>query len=178
MGVLKAKVGTEWVEVLGTAGISTPDADIRYVRTTGDSMTGFLSLHADPASPSHAARRNFVEDQISELSGLVDSLYVDKSGETGMTGNCKTTGYFYAEAAVASDLHVRSGATNPYADTNTGAIMYFAGTMESSTDNASSTANLRLRRLGSAAGAVGEPLIRFHRTSDNDILGTIAVASA
>ena len=37
-----------------------PNTDVRYVNIVGDTMTGFLTLNADPTQPMHAATRQFV----------------------------------------------------------------------------------------------------------------------
>ena len=34
-----------------------PNTDVRYVNITGDTMTGFLTLNADPTQAMHAATR-------------------------------------------------------------------------------------------------------------------------
>jgi phage-related tail fiber protein len=42
-------------------GISQTDADIRYINTSGDAMSGFLTLNANPTSATHAATKAYVD---------------------------------------------------------------------------------------------------------------------
>jgi microcystin-dependent protein len=55
-------------------------ADIGAVAKAGGTMTGFLTLHADPSSSMHAATKQYVD------SVLAPTNYVLKSGDT-MTGD-------------------------------------------------------------------------------------------
>jgi Chaperone of endosialidase len=55
-----------------------------FVKRAGDSMAGFLSLHADPTSAMHAATKRYV-DQFY----VNQNLFVQKAGDT-MTGNLGT----------------------------------------------------------------------------------------
>jgi len=50
-----------------TVGIHNHDAD--YVELAGDTMTGFLTLNADPINPLHAATMGYVDTLIAAVSG-------------------------------------------------------------------------------------------------------------
>jgi hypothetical protein len=61
--------------------IDTVNGDARYVNMTGDTMTGYLTLNADPVNAMHAATRNYVDNDIISL----EALKVNRAGDT-MTG--------------------------------------------------------------------------------------------
>lgn len=44
---------------------SNTENDARYLRLTGGSLTGFLTLHADPTNNLHAATKRYVDDEIT-----------------------------------------------------------------------------------------------------------------
>ncbi len=66
-----------------TSFVTTQINNIDNLETAGGSMTGFLSLHADPALDLHAATKRYVDNQ--------DDLLVSKSGST-MTGDLVLNG--------------------------------------------------------------------------------------
>jgi len=43
------------------------DPTLKFVENSGDTMTGFLTLHADPINSLHAATKNYVDNKIEEL---------------------------------------------------------------------------------------------------------------
>jgi hypothetical protein len=45
-----------------SASVSTVDLDSRFINTSGDTMTGFLSLHANPTSALQAATKQYVDE--------------------------------------------------------------------------------------------------------------------
>ncbi len=45
----------------GAGGLDVVTADARYVNAVGDTMSGALTLNADPASPMHAATKQYVD---------------------------------------------------------------------------------------------------------------------
>jgi len=51
--------------VSGTTAVTTADitalVNATYVNVTGDSLTGFLTLHADPEQPTHAVTKQYVD---------------------------------------------------------------------------------------------------------------------
>lgn len=59
--------------------VTREKGDARYVRKSGDTMTGFLTLNANPSNNLHAATKQYVDNQVSTGS------FVSKSGDT-MTG--------------------------------------------------------------------------------------------
>jgi len=61
--------------------IDTVNGDARYVNMTGDTMTGYLTLNADPVNAMHAATRDYVDNDIISL----EALKVNRAGDT-MTG--------------------------------------------------------------------------------------------
>lgn len=60
-----------------TDAINLRTADGRYINTSGDTMTGFLSLHASPTQPSHASTKQYVDEAVSGLASAVTSGTVD-----------------------------------------------------------------------------------------------------
>lgn len=61
-----------------------------YVKLSGDTMSGYLTLHADPISAMHAATKGYIDSGLSALSSglsisLLDTRYVNVTGDT-MTG--------------------------------------------------------------------------------------------
>ena len=53
----------------GGGGIDQATADFRYVNVTGDVMSGFLSLHADPTDALHAATKAYVDAFVGSGGG-------------------------------------------------------------------------------------------------------------
>lgn len=78
-GVLQLDINTRatYVQLVSTSGILQSDIDSRVLRS-GDTMTGFLNLHANPTSNSHAANKAYADSQ--------DNLRVLKTGDT-MSGD-------------------------------------------------------------------------------------------
>lgn len=64
--------------------IGTTDLDTRYVNLTGDTLTGFLTLHADPTSPLHAANKRYV-DEVAQGLSIKPSDYVATTGSLSAT---------------------------------------------------------------------------------------------
>jgi hypothetical protein len=44
-----------------TTGTAGPPAGVDYVDIAGDTMTGFLTLSADPVAPLHAATKQYID---------------------------------------------------------------------------------------------------------------------
>ena len=57
-----------------TDAVSLQYADTRYVNVTGDTMTGFLTLHADPTSSLHATTKQYVDMFVSGIIWLTPVL--------------------------------------------------------------------------------------------------------
>ena len=50
--------------------------DTDYVNVSGDTMTGPLSINADPTDPSHAANKSYVD---AVVNNTIDGIFVDNS---------------------------------------------------------------------------------------------------
>ena len=77
-----------------------PNTDVRYVNITGDTMTGFLTLSADPTQAMHAATRQYVDAQAGNAGD--GALTVNGNDITVTT----TGGQFTANKADATTLAV------------------------------------------------------------------------
>ena len=51
------------------------------VSVSGDTMTGFLTLHSKPQQPYHAASKNYVDEVAANLTSGTGTNYVHISGE-------------------------------------------------------------------------------------------------
>jgi hypothetical protein len=67
--------------------------DLRYVNVAGDTMTGFLTLNADPTSNLHAATKQYVDGEIAAATStaVFDGYYVNVTGDA-MIGNLSMGG--------------------------------------------------------------------------------------
>ena len=92
-----------------TSFVTTQINNIDNLETAGGSMSGFLSLHADPALDLHAATKRYVDNQ--------DDLLVSKSGSI-MTGDLVLNG------APSVD---NQAATKKYTDDNIATRLPLAG---------------------------------------------------
>ena len=92
-----------------TSYVTTQINNIDNLETAGGSMSGFLSLHADPALDLHAATKRYVDNQ--------DDLLVSKSGAV-MTGDLVLNG------APSVD---NQAATKKYTDDNIATRLPLAG---------------------------------------------------
>jgi hypothetical protein len=106
VGKLIPMISVDWSYVINTpttiAGYGITDAytktesDNRFVNVTGDSMTGFLTLSADPTSALHAATKAYVDAVVNGLNwkhsvtaattGTLPS-YAVSGGNTILTGS-------------------------------------------------------------------------------------------
>lgn len=77
-----------------TDALNMQTGDSRYVNITGDTMTGFLTLNADPTNALHAATKQYVDAVVA------GSGYVLKTGDT-MTGPLNMSGNFITNIANA-----------------------------------------------------------------------------
>ena len=80
-GVMKVYSGSAWV----AAYVSGAD----FVPLLGGTMTGFLTLHADPSNALHAATKQYVDSAISgiNLSGYLALAGGTMAGNLGMDNN-------------------------------------------------------------------------------------------
>lgn len=60
---------------LGTDAVPLTFGDNRWANISGDTMTGFLTLNADPTAPLHAATRQYVLNQIAAVPGFNGSWF-------------------------------------------------------------------------------------------------------
>ena len=56
--------------------VSNTTASNTYVKKTGDSMTGFLTLHADPTNLLHASTKRYVDNSVNNLRTYSDATFV------------------------------------------------------------------------------------------------------
>jgi len=59
-----------------TGGTAGPPAGVDYVDVAGDTMTGFLTLSADPVAPLHAATKQYVDARALPAGGLTGEALV------------------------------------------------------------------------------------------------------
>jgi Chaperone of endosialidase len=128
---------SQWVQV-GSAGGGgggvAPDMGA-YVLKAGDTMQGFLTLHAHPTMPFHAATKQYVDDNDEVGSGGTgiseadaDLRYVKKTGDT-MTGelinlyNVKSAHFTVRGAASGSNQNAQLR-FNDNDDTARGLLFY------------------------------------------------------
>ncbi len=114
-GILFVYNGVSWLAIGGGGGgLDIPTADARYVNISGDTMTGFLTLHATPTNNLHAATKQYVDDAVASSGGGGDSYtraqsddrYVNTTGDT-------MTGFLTLHATPTNNLHA---ATKQYVD--------------------------------------------------------------
>ena len=77
-----------------------PNTDVRYVNITGDTMTGFLTLNADPTQAMHAATRQFV---LAQAGNTGDGALTVNGNDITVT---TTGGQFTANKADATTLAI------------------------------------------------------------------------
>lgn len=76
--------GTHWSQVSSAQDLSQfithADADARYVRLTGSTMTGRLTLSGDPTAALHAAPKRYVDTSVAPKidEAVADTRYVPK----------------------------------------------------------------------------------------------------
>ena len=61
------------------------ELDSEKVAKAGDTMTGFLTLHADPTADMHASTKKYVDDEIGALSFEASAISVSPTGNLGST---------------------------------------------------------------------------------------------
>ena len=88
------------VAALYSRGDHVHPSDTSRIAKAGDTMTGALTLNADPAAPMQAATKQYV-DTNSMTQAASDARYVNVAGDS-MTGNLSTTGTLSASGAIAS----------------------------------------------------------------------------
>ena len=88
-------------------GVSST-ADAKFVLKVGDTMTGFLTLNADPTQNLHSVTKQYVDTKTSSLSSTADAKFVLKAGDT-------MTGFLTLNADPTQNLH---SVTKQYVDTS------------------------------------------------------------
>jgi hypothetical protein len=71
----------------GTGGrdiIDTINGDVRYVNTSGDTMTGLLTLSGDPATTNQAATKHYVDVTVA-LNSLWQGTYTVRTNTPDLT---------------------------------------------------------------------------------------------
>ena len=147
------------------------EADARFVNATGDTLTGFLTLNADPTALLHAATKQYVDAQVT--SGVVTSankwttarsitLAGDATGSVSIDGSANVT----LTVAVADDSHNHDGRyytetesdarfANVSGDTFTGTVTAptFIGALSGNATSATSAVNAT---FATSAGTASE----------------------
>ena len=72
--------------------LSSVNLDTRYVNTSGDTLTGFLTLHADPTSALHAATKEYVDTIAAASLHYHDPVRVESPIELNAAYNNGTSG--------------------------------------------------------------------------------------
>ena len=85
------------------------------VAKAGDTMTGFLTLHADPTAPLHAVTRQYVDAADTVINTALTTGLNTKVNRAGDT----LTGFLTLHAAPTQPLHA---ATRDYVDTSISAL--------------------------------------------------------
>jgi hypothetical protein len=74
--------------------LTTTTGDTTYVKKSGDTMNGFLTLHAAPTANNHSSTKKYVDDSINNLNlgnylttATADAAYLKKSGDTMTAGD-------------------------------------------------------------------------------------------
>jgi len=112
------------------------------VNKAGDTLTGFLTLHADPTDNLHAATKKYVDNAIGALSGATTadlSTKVSKSGDT-MTGPLTLSG------DPTQNLHA---ATKQYVDASDTALTNQINTVNTNLQNQITTLQSTVDTLNS-----------------------------
>lgn len=95
-----------------------------FVKKAGDTMTGFLTLHAHPTLPMHAATKQYVDNSSPDLSGYVQKAGDTMTGALGMSGNPVTNSPSTAAAWVV--FHLEGGVCSIRASYNVSSVSYLA----------------------------------------------------
>jgi hypothetical protein len=78
----------------GSSNINLPIIDTTKVSLTGDSMTGFLTLAANPVNSLHAATKQYVDGRVPGFS-FISSASLSTSGFTNQVGSWNFNANFF-----------------------------------------------------------------------------------
>jgi hypothetical protein len=128
----KSYVDTSITTALGPF-ITSASATAQFVDVNGDTMTGFLTLHADPTSALHAATKQYVDAHTFNPLNYYDiptsnATFVSLAGST-------MTGLLTLSADPVGPLHA---ATKQYVDSFVGAISSLASLSDVNVSSAAS----------------------------------------
>jgi hypothetical protein len=133
-----------------TAADVTPIADPLYVNVAGDTMTGALTLNADPTAAMIAATKQYVDAQIATLLGYINEL--------GQRQNNAGAAQPADPAATGSAVNVMMGFNLPLTigQRTTRAMLFASGEIANSANNGQSWCSLWYG--AGAAPAYGQPV--------------------
>lgn len=84
-----------------------------FVSIGGDTMTGFLTLHADPVNPNHAATKVFVENHVAtQISNLINGAPILLDTLKELADAINNDPNFYSSVVLDTDLATWAGSTN------------------------------------------------------------------
>lgn len=115
-GILFVYNGVSWIAIGGGGGgLDIPTADARYVNITGDTMTGFLTLHAAPTNNMHAATKQYVDASSAGFPTNTQMVFYQASAPTGWVQvSSITTTYALRVVAYGSSGGSSGGTDNPF----------------------------------------------------------------
>lgn len=111
---------SQWFEI---SNLDQAENDVRYVNTTGDTMTGLLVLSGDPTLPLHAATRQYVDRAYisSSIDGTTLSLFTGTTPATehshSITNAISSSYAVTASYAISASHEIRKETTSSVADT-------------------------------------------------------------
>ena len=89
---------TTFATISSTVAQNIDLGSLNYVRKSGDTMTGFLTLNASPTANLHAATKQYVDALVLSGAGIPPGVFVPVSG-----GNM--TGFLTLNASPTANLH-------------------------------------------------------------------------
>lgn len=120
---------TDLTTYLSTNYYSKSGTDARYVQLSGSTMTGYLTLHADPTNALHAATKSYVDNLLTGLSwktsvAAATTANITLSGEQTIDGVLTSSSRVLVKnqsTATQNGIYVSAaGAWSRATDTDTG----------------------------------------------------------
>jgi hypothetical protein len=169
------------------------EADARFINTAGDTLTGFLTLNADPTALLHAATKQYVDAQVT--SGVVTSankwttarsitLAGDATGSVSIDGSANVT----LTVAVVDDSHNHDGRyytetesdarfANVSGDTFTGNVTAptFIGALSGNATSATSAVDATFATTAAAAAVANKWTTARSITLAGDATGSVSI---